>query len=211
MKPARARIGSRQPAESTVAPLQLLGSDAEILAALQAGTAAGGAALYDRYHAHVRRVLMRVLGYHTDLNDLVQEALITAIGTVGRVPYPEALRPWLTSVAVYTARAEIRRSRRRRFLALTANDELPDVEAPTSSPEAGEALRTTYRVLSKMPADERIVFALRFIDGMELAEVAEACDVSLATIKRRVQRARSRFESMAACYDELSEWLARGR
>jgi RNA polymerase sigma-70 factor (ECF subfamily) len=211
MKPARVRSDPRHPADSSVARLPLVESDAEILAALRAGTAAGGAALYDRYQKHVRRVLTRVLGHHTDLSDLVQEALMTAIGTIDRVQGPESLRAWVTSVAVFTARSEIRRIARRRFLRLTAHEELPDVEAPVSNPEADEALRTTYRVLARLPTDERIVFALRFIDGMELTEVAEACDVSLATVKRRVQRARRRFETIAACYEELSEWLERGR
>src|SRR5262249_54732149 len=99
----------------------------------------------------------------------------------------------------------------RRFFPLTQEGELPEIEAPSREPEVDEALRATYKILGKMPADERIAFALRFIDGMELAEVAEACGVSLATIKRGVQRARQRFESMALRYDELSEWLERDR
>jgi RNA polymerase sigma-70 factor (ECF subfamily) len=208
-RPERAEVS--RTTESSVARLPLPGSDAEILGALRAGTAAGGAALYDRYHRQVRRVMIRVLGYHGDLSDLVQDTFITAINTIQRVDGPQALRPWLTSIAVFTARQEIRRRARRRFFRLTAYEDLPDVEAPRSSPEADEALRTTYRLLGRMPADERIAFALRFIDGMELTEVAAACRVSLATIKRRVQRARQRFEAMASHYEELSEWLEGGR
>jgi RNA polymerase sigma-70 factor (ECF subfamily) len=197
--------------EPTVTRLPLLVSDLEIIGALHARSAAGGAALYDRYERHVRKVLLRVLGQSSDLNDLVQEVFITAINTIDRVVGPDSLRPWLTSIAVLTARSAIRRRVRRRILLLTPGDDLPETEAPVSTPEVGEALRTTYRVLEKMPADERIAFALRFIDGMELVEVAQACRVSLATIKRRVQRSRQRFVSIASQYDELSEWLRRGR
>jgi RNA polymerase sigma-70 factor (ECF subfamily) len=193
-----------------VARLPLHGSDVEIIGALHSGSATGGAALYDRYHRHVRRVLVRVLGPSADLNDLVQDVFVTAINTIDRVVGPESLRAWLTSIAVFTARDAIRRRARRRFL-LAPSDELPETEAPVSTPEVVEALRTTYRVLAKMPADERIAFALRFIDGMELVEVAEACRVSLATIKRRVQRSRQRFVSIASQYEELAEWLGRGR
>ena len=194
-------------AEPSVARLPLPVSDIEILGALHARTAAGGAALYDRYHRHVRGVLTRVLGPSSDLSDLVQDVFITAINTIDRVVGPESLRPWLTSIAVFTARDAIRRRTRRRFLLLAPSDDLPETEAPVPTPEIDEALRTTYRVLSKMPADERIAFALRFIDGMELVEVAGACRVSLATVKRRVQRSRQRFVSIASQYDELSEWL----
>src|SRR5205814_3393739 len=108
------------------------------------------------------------------------------------------------------ARFEIRRRARRRFFLLAANDELPEMEAVVSNPEVDEAVRATYRVLNKLPADERIAFALRFIDGMELSEVASACRVSLATIKRRLLKARQRFDAMAAHYDELSDWSRSG-
>jgi RNA polymerase sigma-70 factor (ECF subfamily) len=51
---------------------------------------------------------------------------------------------------------------------------------------------------------------LRFIDGMELVEVADACSVSLATIKRRLARAQKRFSAMARTYPELDEWVSGG-
>jgi len=86
-------------------------------------------------------------------------------------------------------------------------DDAPEIEAPSSPPEAEEALRATYRILSTLPADERIAFALRFIEGMELTEAAAACRVSLATIKRRVARAKSTFEARAERHPSLARWL----
>jgi hypothetical protein len=59
-------------AGSPVTRLPLQASDAEILSALSARTAAGGAALYDRYQRYVRQMLIRVLGRDIDLNDLVR-------------------------------------------------------------------------------------------------------------------------------------------
>ena len=53
-------------------------------------------------------------------------------------------------------------------------------------------------------------FALRFVDGMELTEVAAACETSLATIKRRLARAGARFEAAARRQPVLEEWLEGG-
>lgn len=197
-------------AEPLVARLPLQGSDAEILAALRGRLATGGAALFDRYHQHVRRILVRVLGAQSEINDLVQDVFVTAIDNIDRVADPESLRSWLTSIAVFTARKQIRRYARRRFFVLYPHEDFPEPEAPVSTPEIEEALRTTYRVLAKMPADERIAFTLRFVEEMELGEMAKACRVSLATIKRRLQRSKERFEKIASQYDELSEWLKGG-
>jgi RNA polymerase sigma-70 factor (ECF subfamily) len=134
----------------------------------------------------------------------------TAIDSIDRLEEPEALRGWLAGIAVYRARAEIRRRARSRWFPLFSRERLPEVEAPVSTPEIDEAVRATYRVLSKLSADERIAFALRVIDGMELVEVAEVCGNSLATIKRRVARAKKKFLSMARTYPELSDWLEGG-
>ena len=193
-------------ASVTRLPALATASDADILTALAARRPVGGAALYDRYRRLVRRILLRLLGSHHDLNDLIQETFVAVIRTIGRVTGPEALRPWITSVAVFTARDELRRRRRKRFLVFLADD-VPEIEAPSAPPEAKEALRATYRILSALPADQRIAFALRFIEGMELTEVATACRVSLATIKRRVARAKSTFEAQAGQYPSLVPWL----
>jgi RNA polymerase sigma-70 factor (ECF subfamily) len=64
-----------------------------------------------------------------------------------------------------------------------------------------------YRVLNALPADERIAFALRMLDGMELSAVATACGVSLSTAKRRLSSAQQRFRELARREPSLSGWL----
>lgn len=210
MSPHRASVPIRSSPPSTPARLPFFDSDRAIVAALCAGQPAGGAALYDRYHAHVRRILVRVLGHAGDLHDLVHDVFVSAIDGIERLDEPDALRGWLTSIAVFHARAEIRARTRRRLFPLFSHDDLPEREAHVVTPELDEAVRRTYDVLAKLAPDERIAFALRVVDGMELVEVADACGVSLATIKRRLARAHNKFRNIARRYPELSEWLTRG-
>jgi RNA polymerase sigma-70 factor (ECF subfamily) len=54
-----------------------------------------------------------------------------------------------------------------------------------------------------MPAAERVAFCLRYVDGKQLAEVAELCDCSLATIKRRLQKAEAKLEPLRNSFEEL--------
>jgi RNA polymerase sigma-70 factor (ECF subfamily) len=84
------------------------------------------------------------------------------------------------------------------------------VIAPTASAEVSEALALTYRILNRLPPDERIAFALRHIDGMELLAIAEATSVSLATTKRRLARAQQRFVALANRSEVLREWVEKG-
>jgi RNA polymerase sigma-70 factor (ECF subfamily) len=195
---------------ATVAHLPFFDSDRAIVTALCAGQAAGGAALYDRYRDHVRRVLVRVLGPGSELGDLIQDVFISAIDGIARLDEPDALRGWLTSIAVFRARAEIRARSRSRWFPLFGHDELPERTATVATPELEEAVKRTYDVLTKLAPDERIAFALRFIDGMELVEVADACAISLSTVKRRLARAQTKFRHIAGRYPELAEWLDGG-
>src|SRR4029450_12847593 len=120
---------------------------------------------------------------------------------------PSSLRGWLGGIAVFTARAKMRRRTRWRIIELRPSEELPDVEQPSTPPEVDEALRATYRVLEKLPTDERIAFALRFIDGMELTDVARTSRVSLSTIKRTLAKAQHRFLKLAEREPSLGEWI----
>jgi RNA polymerase sigma-70 factor (ECF subfamily) len=185
-------------------------AESALAEALRRGDATAKGDLYDRYATHVQRVLVRVLGTDRDLADLLQEVFARAFAGIGGLDDGTKIKAWLSSIAVFTARETIRRRSRGRWLQFVSFDEMPDALTSGASPEVSRALKTTYAVLERMPEDERIAFALRFIDGMELTEVAEACSVSLATIKRHLARAEQRFATLAHKEPSLAEWLEGG-
>jgi RNA polymerase sigma-70 factor, ECF subfamily len=199
-----------RPASSQVIELPIPESDVALVAALQAGRADARKALFDRYSNDVERILYRILGPDPDAADLLHDVFVVALGSIGQLRDPRALAGWLRGITVHKARKHILRKQRWRFIQLFAPSDVPEREAPMPPLEVSAALRCTYEVLGQLPADERVAFALRFVDGMELTAVAEACAVSLATIKRRLTRAESTFKTLAACQPELAEWLAKG-
>jgi RNA polymerase sigma-70 factor (ECF subfamily) len=186
------------------------GDDAALVRAFRGGETSARAALYDRHADHVHRVLRRVLGVDRDLADLHHDVFVRALASLSTLEDPSALKGWLTTIAVHVARGAIARRRRQRWLWFLPSDELPEVDSGAASGEVLDALRATYVVLDRLPAEERIAFALRFVDGMELTEVAAACETSLATIKRRLARAAARFEIEARAFPVLEPWLEGG-
>ena len=180
-----------------------------LVRSLQAGEARAGAVLFDRYAVHIRRVLVRVLGPDPDIADILQDVFVSALASIRKLSEPSALKAWLTRTAIFMARGRIRRRTRWRFLRFVPHDELPELPAIQAKPEDREALAGVYRTLAKLPANHRIAFALRVLDGMELAEVAEVCGVSLATIKRRLSLAQRRFVELARREPSLRDWVVR--
>jgi RNA polymerase sigma-70 factor, ECF subfamily len=164
------------------------------------------AALVTQYGPYIRRVLYRVLGAEDpDHEDLVQDVLTRVVLGIGQLSAPGALRGWISQIAVFTARATIRRRKRTGWLRFFAD--LPERSAPEPSPTVREAARHVYRLLDRLPVDERIPFALRAMEGMDLVELANACGVSVATVRRRLARAEVRFLRLAQRCESLEPWV----
>jgi RNA polymerase sigma-70 factor (ECF subfamily) len=187
--------------------LPLPESDAALVAAVQAGRDDGREELVRRCGPDVERVLYRVLGPDPELEDVAHEVFVAAFLSLDQLRNPHALRSWLVGIAIRKARKLIARRKRWSFIRSVAPNDLPEHEASTSSADVSDALRSTYRVLAQLPVDDRIAFALRQVDGMELNAVAEVTDVSLATVKRRIVRARRRFVQLARKSEVLAPWL----
>jgi RNA polymerase sigma-70 factor (ECF subfamily) len=180
--------------------------DVRLVAALKAREPGSVDALIKRYGGHLRRVLTRVLGAHdTETADVLQEVAVIAWQSIGRLTDVRALKAWLTQIAVFTARGLIRRRHRNRWLSFF--EDLPERAFPWASPEMQEAARAVYRIFDRMPVDERIPFALRMLDGLELEATAAACGTSLATVRRRLVKAERRFFKMARQCEALAPWL----
>jgi RNA polymerase sigma-70 factor (ECF subfamily) len=187
--------------------------EVELIRGVKAREPRALAALHDRFAQPVLRILRRILGPDLELEDLHHDVFVRALRSLGELRDPAALPGWLCAIAVHTAHAAIeRRVRRRRWTFLARQEALPEPAPfdPHATFDAREALRSTYALLDRLPAEERVVFALRFIDGMELSEVARVCRVSLATTKRRLARAEERFRALARRAPALATYLERG-
>jgi RNA polymerase sigma-70 factor (ECF subfamily) len=191
---------------AAVIRLRPLESDEALVAALRSGRPEAGQALFDSYGPYVRKILTRVLGPDPDIADLTQDVFLAALESLGKLDKPGALRGWLAQIAVFHARHRIRHRKQWSIVRSLAPAELPPGRARQHDFEGSEALRATYRLLGRLGADEQIAFTLRFVEGMDLSEVAGACRVSLATVKRRLARAEARFLEMARAEPSLAEW-----
>ena len=192
-------------------PLTFVGNDHALLQALRAGHPGAAAAFYDQHAAHVSRTLRSVLGADDEIPDLLQEVFIRAIDGIGKVREIDRIGSWLTTIAIFVAREQIRRRSRRSWLRTFSPEHAAPRHHEQPSWEARSALREVYEVLNSLPLDERMAFALRYIDGMTLPGAAEASKTSLATLKRRLARAETKFLQAAGKRPVLDPWMEKGK
>ena len=185
------------------------GTDERLLEALKAGRKGAWLAFYDRFAPYVASVLRRIVGLDGELEDLIQEVFTRALEGIGRVREADKLKSWLRSLAVFTARTTLKRRRWRSWIGLSNGPEEPEIASPTPTDKLEErrALRRVMAILDRMSVDDRIAFTLRHLEGLELTEIAQTCQVSLSTAKRRIWRADEHFDRAIHAEPELKEWL----
>jgi RNA polymerase sigma-70 factor, ECF subfamily len=175
-------------------PVGTLG-DADLVASALAGQRAAEERLYRRHAESVAAVAVRLLGRGAEAEDLVQDSFVTAFERLAQLRDPASFRAWVVRIAVRHAHRHFRRQKLLRLLGLERGDGDAVLSAQAALALDGEGraeLERLDRALHALPPSERIVWVLRHVEGYELTELAAACGVSLATVKRRLQRAEAR-------------------
>jgi RNA polymerase sigma-70 factor (ECF subfamily) len=102
----------------------------------------------------------------------------------------------LTSIAVHGAQKRLRRRRLLIRLGLRVAEPLdPDLTiSPVAPAEVVSELRAVYAVIARLSAEERIALLLRRVEGLDLTEIAQTMQISLATVKRRLVSAEKHLQ-----------------
>ena len=186
-------------------------SEEELVDGLRGRRAWAERVLLERYTVRVQTVLARIMGGRANLDDMTQEVFVRVLDRIPALRDADALGPWLTQFAVNVAREQLKADKRRRWLLYFSPESVPDLVSASSglddNVDVTRAINAVYEVLDGMSADHRIAFSLRHIETMDLPRVATACNVSLATISRRLRRAEASFRTRARNHPVLREWL----
>jgi len=151
-------------------------------------------AIFRRYHPIVRTIVCRSLGVR-DAPDVVQEVFMRLFRSLVTLRDPEALKAFVTGIAVRVVRSELRSRRVRKIISYG------DVDLPSGAADSQELVIGLYRELEKLDDEVRLAFILRYVQGMTLPEVAEHLECSLATAKRRLAVAMEALGEKEACGD----------
>ena len=129
------------------------------------------------------------------VDDLLQDVFVEALRGIRNLREPSALCAWLTRVTVRTAR---RRLGRPRFIGLDEHPEATEIADPAASPADRALLTALAEIMSTLPSDRRRAWALRYVDGEQLDDIALRCRCSLATVKRRIAEVQALLEHATA-------------
>jgi len=206
---SEAVIGSmvRSPFSSQVASDEPDGGDGAMVRAARGGDRRACQAIWKKYAPLVQRLVRRFFGPGPDHPDVCQEAFMRVFKRLDELREPAALPGFIIGVTLGVARNESRRRRIRAIVGLNSTDEWPGAVAPGAADEAREAVRALYRLLDSLGAEDRSLFVARYVEKMEMTDVAAAHKMSLSTVKRRLARLAQRVDSRMKSEPALAEYV----
>ncbi len=167
-------------------------SDEELVARVREGNEAAFSALYRRHARYVASVVYRLLGSDSNLEDIVQETFVIGLRRLHSLREGQALRRWLTTIAIRRVKRDLARRYKRREL----DEELSQTMPRVSEPGAREEIHALYEALNQLPEKLRIPWVLHHVEGETLPAVAELTDTSLSSAKRHIGAANDRLRRL---------------
>jgi RNA polymerase sigma factor (sigma-70 family) len=165
-------------------------------------TRQGFSDVFDRHFPEIYGYLARRVGAGLG-EELAQETFTRAL--TGRETYDpdrQGIRPWLFGIASNILRRHAR-DQHRQFAAYSRVElepAIPEHEAAIARADASAALPIMAEVLSGLDADQRDVLLLFAWGDLSYAEIAEALDTPIGTVRSRLSRARARMQSELAAH-----------
>lgn len=179
------------PALAHVLPLtRVVADDEGLVARVLRGDPQAFRELHGRHSRYVAGVVYRLMGDDAELEDIVQDTFVRAAERLHTLRTPSQLRPWLVTIAVRLTQNRLTRRRRRSFIRQQLTGAAPTASDPRDRAPADEL----YSALDQVPDKLRVPWILHRVEGQRLEDVARACGVSLATVKRRIADAQTRLD-----------------
>jgi RNA polymerase sigma-70 factor, ECF subfamily len=160
--------------------------DVGLVVDAQAGSLRARQLLFDGHLDRTRRFASRLLGRDQDLNDVVQECMVSALESLDKLRNPKHFSSWLGGVLINTVRGTLVRRRRLTRFSLKLGELVP-VETLSSRsilPDGAAELGRFLRVLEQLPDKQRAAWILRHVDGSTVAEIARKLCCAPSTVKR---------------------------
>jgi RNA polymerase sigma-70 factor (ECF subfamily) len=172
-------------------------SDAEIIRRILSGEVVLFELLIKRNNAILYKTGMSYGFNHHDVEDLMQEAYISAYTNLSKFENRSSFRTWLVRIMLnqchhrtkkfsYIKEQPTELSERENVIPMFSSHS--DTSKSILNREINNIIQNA---ITRIPVEYRMVFSLREVSGFSVAETAEALDITPSNVKVRLNRART--------------------
>ena len=145
------------------------------------------------YETPVYNYVLRLVGDRSLAEDLTQEVFLRVYQGLPKFSLRSKFTTWLFQVTKNRVLDELRASERRPR-AVVALDDIPPLEVVDAPLETVEAMDAVWRSVADLTPDLKMALLLRDVVGLSYSEIADALEITLATVKWRIYKAREEVQ-----------------
>ena len=168
--------------------------DLGVLRKAQRGDERAFSLILRAYETPVFNYVLRLVGGDRALaEDLTQEVFLRVYQGLPKFSLRSKFTTWLFQVTKNRVLDELRASERRPR-ALVAIDDIAPLEVLDAPIERLEEIDALWQAVENLSTDLKMALLLRDVVGLSYTEIADALEVTLATVKWRIYKAREEVQ-----------------
>lgn len=181
-------------------------TDRELVLASRARDSRAFDALFYRYRDGIFRLALAITKDPSHADEIVVDTFARAYRAMDRLEPDDSLRPWLYRVAVNLS---YNRRPRRAIVIGSLEEELEEPAAgdegsPAILAEQAELRRVVLECVDRLGPKHKIVIVLHYLNGLNLAEIAEVVEAPLGTVKSRLHYALRHLRAHLSAHPGLA-------
>ena len=169
--------------------MSLAQPDPGILRKAQQGDERAFSIILRAYETPVYNYVLRLTGDKSLSEDLTQEVFLRVFQGLPRFSLRCKFTTWLFQVTKNRVLDELR-AKERRPMASVNLDDAPQFEVLDAPVERVEAIDALWRAVNHLNVDLKMALLLRDVVGLSYTEIADSLEITLATVKWRIYKAR---------------------
>ena len=167
--------------------------------------------LIKMHQERAARTAYSFVGNREDAYDIAQEAFVKAYEALSKFKGGSKFSTWLYRIIANVSKDFLRKKNVRAHLWInpgrSEEDSMPDAvtSAPSPAPDALYTLMSQelgvaiQQAMEELPFQQKSVFALRYLEGLSLDEIAEALELTTGAVKAHLWQAGQKMKkSMSA-------------
>jgi RNA polymerase sigma-70 factor (ECF subfamily) len=167
--------------------------DPGVLRKAQRGDERAFSIIVRTYEQPVYNYVLRLTGDRSLSEDLTQEVFLRVFQGLPGFSLRSRFTTWLFQVTKNRVLDELRAIERRPRAVVTLED-APPLEVVDAPAERSETIDAVWRAVENLNPDLKMALLLRDVVGLSYTEIAETLEITLATVKWRIYKAREEVQ-----------------
>ena len=175
-------------------------TDAQVVRDVLSGDRDAYRLLVRRYGDVLHGHALRMTGNADEAADLVQRAFVKGFKKLASCREPDRVGAWLFRILANFCKDHVRSPRRSDVSMTILSGALTSGSDPVSDAESAEIRTRIWEALDALTPEQKEAFVLKHVEGRTYEEIAAVMDLSVASLKMRVHRAREALKGLLEEY-----------